>query len=374
MESNRSKIWSDAEKDTLREMRARHVPVPQIAEQLGRPVSSVYAQARIIGTRVMARAEWTPEEDAVLAKAVREGAYDREIAKQLDRSVSSVRWRMTHLAVNAERSVHIAARRKRDRETRATKAPKAASKTASKKAPRKMVSRARPGPSEEVIAQVVDLSAARTAREVSELTGLSHWQVKEIGRKRGVKFVDAGAARRKVERDELERLWEAGWSRETIAEKLGRALSWVNTMSIKLGLREPAPKRGRHVGTQIDIDELRDIAGRMTITQVARHYTKDPRTLRRIAKEHGITFKAPTRSKPRSVSSATGAKQASAQRLAQTVERREAAKRPCETAKRHDKAPSTRSRPKLSAAQMAERRRLIREIAIRMRAEGRLPA
>jgi hypothetical protein len=84
----KTKVWTAADKERLRELIAQETPLPVIAETLQRTARSVL---KVAGTR---HSWWTPERDAALSRMWMDGQNHAEIALQLGINYSSVarRW------------------------------------------------------------------------------------------------------------------------------------------------------------------------------------------------------------------------------------------------------------------------------------------
>lgn len=334
MIARKSAIWTDDEISILREMRLANMPAPKIATRLERPVGAVYAMARKIGTRVMVRSVWTDEEDAKLTALVGRVMTDKEIAEEMGRSVSSVRWRMEALDLIKDRVRPVV---KRAHLAKLDK-PRPERKPAARK-PEKRPARAK-----------VDLEALRalagthTRAEAAAAIGLSVSKLNYVLRDHDISFLDPREEKAKVDRAAVAELHAAGRAPAAIADEIGRPLAWVNRALADLGVRK-IRKRGKAV--DLDIAELRELAATKSITEVARMLHRDPRTLRKLAEEHGFDFSEPAR------------------RIAEPRVRKKVDRAP---------APRVRKAPPLPKAEMRRRLMLIRDIAERMRAEGRLPA
>jgi hypothetical protein len=85
----KTKVWTAADKERLRELIAQNTPISVIAETLQRTARSVL---EVAGTR---HSWWTPERDAALSRMWMDGQNHAEIALQLGINYSSVarRWR-----------------------------------------------------------------------------------------------------------------------------------------------------------------------------------------------------------------------------------------------------------------------------------------
>jgi hypothetical protein len=80
----KTKVWTAADKERLRELIAQNTPISVIAETLQRTARSVL---KVAGTR---HSWWTPERDAALSRMWMDGQNHAEIALQLGINYSSV--------------------------------------------------------------------------------------------------------------------------------------------------------------------------------------------------------------------------------------------------------------------------------------------
>lgn len=93
----RGRKWTKAEDDLIRRRRGENVAVPLIAAEIGREVKATYARASLIGAKVMARTEWTEAEVDTLITMNAAKDPIKVIARALDRTTGSVRWKLDDL-------------------------------------------------------------------------------------------------------------------------------------------------------------------------------------------------------------------------------------------------------------------------------------
>lgn len=352
MTARKNILWTEEELEKLREMRLLSMPVPKIAEQLDRPVSAVYAQARKIGTRVMARTVWDEEEDAKLRAMAIEGLTDKEIAESLDRSTSSVRWRLQMLGLLKDRAMHLSKRLKQGRGGH-----KQEDLPGKGDNPSEQPRRAQKASSGKVdIDALRALAPTHTRAQAAEILGVKVAQINYVLRDEDLRFLDPRDIAAQEAKTRISLLHEEGLSEAMIAERIGRPRSWVRRAMAEMGLLS---LRKRSKGTEIEIDALREMALTHSITEVGKILNRDNRTLRKIAQEHGFSFKEPVRE--------------TAPRAAQVARKTEPRKKIAPRSDQGKVAPPRKLKP-LPPAAMARRLMLIRDIAERMRAEGRLPA
>jgi len=93
--------WTEEEFEILRRDRAAKIPVPVIAAKLNRPVPATYLRARMIGTQVQQRRTWDEESVARLRALVNADPpmTDKQIAEDLGRTVTQIRWKMQDLGL-----------------------------------------------------------------------------------------------------------------------------------------------------------------------------------------------------------------------------------------------------------------------------------
>lgn len=351
MSARKNAIWTEEELETLRELRLKSVPVPKIAEELDRPVSSVYAQARKIGTRVMVRNVWDTEEDEKLKCLVSQGLMDKEIAENLARSVSSVRWRMQMLGLLEGRAKLLAKRLKAGRKPAGDRMDRPAplKAKAAKSRPRVKTS-----PKVDIEA-LRELASTHTRAQAAEALGLSVSQINYAVKDEDLSFLDPRDIAAEKDKAQIRILHEEGLSDMEIAGKISRPRAWVRRVLSELGM---ISLRKRSKGTEIEIASLREMAKTHTITEAAKALGRDNRTLRKLAEGHGFSFKEATReARPRV-----------------KVERKPSARKALMASRHQIRPAAVRRKPPLPPAAMARRLMLIRDIAERMRAEGRLPA
>ena len=319
--------WTDDEKNALRKGREGGLTVPEIANQLGRPVSAAYTQARKIGAIIMTRKVWTAAEDAILRDAVARGASMTEAGRLLDRSPESARWRKTQLGLKGP-------------------APKRCSKPRPESQPK-----ARPSVD---VATLRRLALTSTAAMAAKQMGHGAAVIRSVAKAEGITFVAEVDEGREQSLAALRKAWGETQDLSELAVRCGKSKTWVRGATLDLGLRE---KRVRKDPADADArEEIRALAKRNSITEVAKKLGRDVRTIRQIADEDGIEFVIPSRKgKKKPVPNPVAKRPVAATRS-----------RPART-----RAP--RQVPPLSPAALAARLMLIREVATRMRLEGRLP-
>ena len=96
-----NRVWTEEELEILRRDREAKVPVPVTAAKLGRPVPATYARARLIGTLVQPHQSWDEASVARLRELVSADPpmTDKQIAAELDRTVTQIRWKMQDLGL-----------------------------------------------------------------------------------------------------------------------------------------------------------------------------------------------------------------------------------------------------------------------------------
>lgn len=93
----RKVLWTDADREVIRECRARGVPLAEIAERLDRSYEALkqYCHSTGLSERAAPSRRWTAEEDKALLRLATTGSTNPEIAAKLDRTVSSVSHRLS---------------------------------------------------------------------------------------------------------------------------------------------------------------------------------------------------------------------------------------------------------------------------------------
>jgi len=96
-----NRVWTEEELEILRRDREAKVPVPVTAAKLGRPVPATYARARLIGTLVQPHQSWDEASVARLRDLVSADPpmTDKQIAAELGRTVTQIRWKMQDLGL-----------------------------------------------------------------------------------------------------------------------------------------------------------------------------------------------------------------------------------------------------------------------------------
>jgi hypothetical protein len=91
--------WTEEELEILRRDREAKVPVPVTAAKLNRPVPATYLRARMIGTQVQTHQAWEEATVARLRELVRADPpmTDKQIAAELGRTITQVRWKLKDL-------------------------------------------------------------------------------------------------------------------------------------------------------------------------------------------------------------------------------------------------------------------------------------
>jgi hypothetical protein len=104
--------WTEEELEILRRDRAARVPVPVTAAKLGRPVPATYLRARLIGTQVQTHRSWDEASVARLRELLTADPpmTDKQIAAELERTVTQVRWKMKDLDLIGVRDLSKLAR------------------------------------------------------------------------------------------------------------------------------------------------------------------------------------------------------------------------------------------------------------------------
>lgn len=420
MTDKKFSIWTENELTVLREMREARKPVPEIAALLGRPVTSVYAQARKIGTRVLEVKPWTETEDHALTALARDGVVTRVMAENLTRSEASVIARLKALGLTEIRNAAYRAKIEAAAQARKTDPARPKPQHQTTRPPRAERSITARSPMTKIAASLSvedlsELAKTMTAAEVANHLGHKIEVIRLAAKMHDLRFFDPDEAKREADLARLRELMSEGQTTEEIANALGRSKSWVVTNGERLGLRT---KRERRKPEETSREDLEALARKMTITDAARHIGRDVRTLRKIAEAFGITFqKAPARQPPKRVATGgTGVRKVAAKvvkvvptsakgtvtppaprpaaakvievaaavvtphrhpahaRITRTLSRSEPGFGIDATQKSRLGSLMTRSDvPPLTAAERAARLELIRAVAQRMRDEGRLP-
>lgn len=96
-----NRVWTEEELEILRRDREAKVPVPVTAAKLGRPVPATYARARLIGTLVQPHQSWDEASVTRLRELVSADPpmTDKQIAAELGRTVTQIRWKMQDLGL-----------------------------------------------------------------------------------------------------------------------------------------------------------------------------------------------------------------------------------------------------------------------------------
>jgi hypothetical protein len=91
--------WTEEELEILRRDREAKVPVPVTAAKLNRPIPATYLRARMIGTQVQTHQSWEESTVAKLRELVKADPpmTDKQIAAELGRTVTQIRWKLKDL-------------------------------------------------------------------------------------------------------------------------------------------------------------------------------------------------------------------------------------------------------------------------------------
>ena len=90
-------IWTPEKNAEFATLRAARAPVAAMAQKFGTTVAAIYAHARVIGARVMARKAWQPEEVKQLISLDESNLAIRAIATRLGRTEASVEIGRAHV-------------------------------------------------------------------------------------------------------------------------------------------------------------------------------------------------------------------------------------------------------------------------------------
>jgi hypothetical protein len=368
-DARRNLLWTEEEDARLLALRASRTPAPRIAAALGRPVGAVYVRARKLDSRVMARAVWTPEEDVRLEAMVREGRlFDAAIAEIMNRSYCSVRWRIDALGLKGARPK--------------IEKPAVAAAPETPRKVRRSPAAGKPAWRPDEVARLAGIAArgdvpiAAAAAEIGRpLAG-----VRAKARELGLAFPDPQKSRISEEDARIAEAWKASPDVERVAEATSLSVRSVRKRAVALGLR--TPRRRVRPEDQAGVEDIRRFALTMTITEAARAAGRDVRTLKKIAEAEGISFRQErTRPKassaPKRVASQKPARRP-AGKIPRAVEPASAPRVPVFRVDRERPAPeativvAAKPAPKVQGA--ADRLALIRQVAARMREQGRMPA
>lgn len=137
-----NRVWTEEELEILRRDREAKVPVPVTAAKLGRPVPATYARARLIGTLVQPHQSWDEASVARLRELVSADPpmTDKQIAAELGRTVTQIRWKMQDLGLIGVRDLSKLAKIT----AAGTARPKAAQAPVAKPAPTKPIAQKPP--------------------------------------------------------------------------------------------------------------------------------------------------------------------------------------------------------------------------------------
>lgn len=302
--SKKGKAWTEDEINILKEMRENGFSVPEIAEKLNRPVSATYFRARKHTPARFERITYSPEEDAILKAGIEANLLDRELLERLPgRSQSSIRERMSALGLLEGRAERLKHRRSAEAAERHKKKGTASQRASS--------------------AKVIEPDVVREMAK----NGLS---LSEIAKELCVRSTRL----RKVADAEGINLLEARDKRMEKSRNLKNKKSQDSALSNKQDEQEQA---------------ILQAAKSMTLTQASKHFKKDNRTLKKIAQKLNITFQKNAH-KPKSKNSQNNSKIRSIGEETQKISEK-----------------SNIPAKSMTASEKEERRRMIRDIAIRMR-------
>lgn len=383
-EARRGAAWNQEEDDRLREMRLAGHQVPEIAAALGRPVSSVYLRARRVGTRVQIHKPWSPLEDALLRGAILGGTLaNGEIATLLDRGIAAVCARIRVLGLSGKRPRKPApeAARRSDPEARTSR------RTRRRGIPRDAWSA-------EEIARLKGMAEGgdTTIAEAAQCLGRPVAGTRAKAAQLGLTFPNEARVLHARRNRLIAAAHAEGLSQTEIMARVGASRRTVVGAFMEMGLTK---RRRKPLG---DSAEIRALAGTHGVTEIARITGRDVRTVKKIAEAEGIMLKAAVRAKPapgpatakragdpprkagpRPAGPARIARPAGPPPAARVEELRGATPpRAAATPRRAEPGPAPVTAPRLSdkapGKPALDRLAMIRQVAERMRREGRLPA
>lgn len=373
-DERRNAAWTPHEDAQLLERRESGDPVSVIAALLKRPVPAVYARASKLGSKVQERRSWSAEEDQQLQDFIRNGALNnREISEAMGIKQASVCWRIRQLGLIGMRPVQAAPREP----------------TSANRKPRKAAENAW-GAAEDGRLRAMAEGREVTLSDAALALGRPLSGTRARARKLNLRFptpaemstVSADAALRAAYAAKVESDLGA------LAKSLGRSLRWVMKRSLELGLREA--ERQSDLDAQ-GIARIRDLATHHTVTEVSKLMGRDSRTLKALATKEGFAFQAArkvapvarvARPAPPPVEPRAKAAPSPVRALREPAARQSPQVHPFRLPQERPRLAMPRQavRPKrhewpgdaLGPEGLRKRLILIREVAERMRSEGRL--
>lgn len=364
-ETRRNMAWTEDEKRLLLDLRAQKVPAPQIAKRLGRPVGAVYVAARKLGSRIMRYETWTPEADAALTAMIAAGDLsDAEIAEKLERTYASVRWRIGALGLKGQRPV--------GETPKETPKRKARLKPPAKE--RRNFPTANVWSDEEIRKLAVLSQEGKTSiADAARMIGRPLSGVRAKAKALWLTFPTPQEIEGAKADDALKAVWPVIRDLSLVAARLGRSKTWVRVRTLELGLRTEGQRNSRPLD-DVAKAEIRDLAARMSVTEIAKAVRRDVRTVKRVAEELGIALKRPERKTQAAASRIPKPRVRSAPKpKASTIKAATPAQMKVKVTPQSNAAASKPTTPVSARTNGADRLALMRSVLAKMRAEGRLP-
>lgn len=294
--------WSPDEDALLIQLRRfDRAPVETIAAELGRTVEAVYARCGKLGILVMERKEWDAAETARLKALFADGLSCAAIARELDRSAGSTRWKIEELGLSRPG----ASGRWSEDETatliamHAEEASTAAIAAATGRTPAGVKEKARqlglaepgkdPWDAEDDARLRAAADGASSVAALAEDLGRSEAAIRSRAHKLGVRLAVAGSAWTEADRKVLADTLADGGTVEEAAAALLRSKRAVRIMATELGLLEKTGPRTLDAAAKA---RIREKAATLSVTAVARELGHDVRTLKLVAQAEGFAFAA----------------------------------------------------------------------------------
>jgi len=248
--------WSRSDVAHLRRMRDEGQTVSRIAIVLGRTVAAVSSKIGELG--ISAHANWTLEEDTVVADGVKRKLSNKEIAAMLPgRTANAINQRAAKLGLTGPRAFRPWTQKERDAVREAVK----------------------------IGAKYSDIAAwlGRTTRGVN-------WQVRVMGLTHPASTLVKTYS--KSEDEEIRRGWRAGERPADVAARLGRPVRSVYCRAFHLGVTGEKANYRRRI-TPSEIARLRRLASKgMSGEQIAQKLCRSKMAVYRLATKNGIRIES----------------------------------------------------------------------------------
>ncbi|AOG03144.1 hypothetical protein [Bosea sp. RAC05] len=300
--------WTpELDAEIIRLRRDEKLTAKKIALRVDRKVGAVFARFRNLDALVMERREWSADEVARLHELLGDETITiRDVAVRLGRNEAAVRWKLDHLGIKPGRRLDWTPEQLDMLRDALLKDP-----DISNRAIAGMLGRAESGVSAKITElglrpqriwseiQVAQLKAAASAEAAAEATGRDLGSVRAKATALGIRFQGSIDRSWTDEADgQLKALLEERGSGAnalgSIASDLGRTSRAIRLRGLKLGLigkarrRRPMDEAGRA--------EIAEAArSGISITIASQKLGRDVRTLKAIADEMGLAFKAAPR-------------------------------------------------------------------------------